>query len=79
VHRVVEGDALIREAVDKALLLGAGSTAAIRVVKADDRAPVLARIQAQQAARKERFLEAWFSADARARMQAIRARIGKAT
>lgn len=79
VHRVVDGDVLIREAVDKARRLSTGSRAAIRIVKADDRAPVLARIRAQKEARKERFLEAWFSADAQARMRAIRERIGKAT
>jgi enoyl-CoA hydratase len=79
VHRLVEGDASIREAVDKARRLGAGSKAAIRIVKADDRAPVLSRIQMDREARKERFLEAWFSADAQVRMRAIRERIGRAT
>jgi len=79
VHRVVDGDALIPESVDKARLLSAGSKAAIRIVKSDERAPVLARIRAQQELRKQRFLEAWFSADAQARMRAIRLRIGKAT
>jgi enoyl-CoA hydratase len=79
VHRVVDGEVLIREAVQKAHQLSTGSRAAIRIVKADDRAPVLARIRAERETRKARFLEAWFSADAQARMRAIRERIGRAS
>src|SRR5262249_6184368 len=68
VHRLAPSSEVVACAVEEARLLAAAGPAASRAVKADLTAPVLARIDATAGARRERFLDHWFSAEARARV-----------
>ncbi len=72
VHRLAGERGAVAEAMDEALLFASAGPAAVRAVKADLVAPVLARIEATHAARKARFVEAWFGADAQGRLAALR-------
>jgi enoyl-CoA hydratase len=72
VQRLSTGERVVACAVEEARVLAGAGTAAVRAVKADLVAPVLARIDAGNAARKVRFLEAWFGAEAQGRIGALR-------
>jgi enoyl-CoA hydratase len=75
VHRLAGERGAVAEAVDEAQLFASAGPAAVRAVKADLVAPVLARIDATVAARKARFAEAWFGAEAQGRLAALRAEL----
>jgi len=72
VHRLGAGGGALEDALDDARLFAALGPAAARAVKAELVAPVLARIDATAAPRRARFLEHWFSPEARARIGALR-------
>jgi enoyl-CoA hydratase len=73
VHRVA-ADARAA-AVEEARAFAAAGAGAVRDVKADLLAPVLARIDAGAAEKRERFLDRWFSPEARARIGAVHAEL----
>ncbi len=72
VQRLAGDQGVVADAVEEARAFAAGGATAVRAVKADLTAPVLARIDATAAARRARFVEAWFGAEARARVTALR-------
>lgn len=77
VDRLAGDRGLVAEAVELAARLSSGGLEAIADTKADLIAPVVARIRATEAARRERFLDQWFSPDTRARIGALRERLTK--
>lgn len=77
VHRVVAPDALQGEALAAAQALAAQPRAALAAAKEQLRAPVVSRIRETYDAAKERFLEAWFSDDARGARDAVLADLRK--
>jgi enoyl-CoA hydratase len=72
VQRLAGERGVVADAIEEARLFAAGGAEAVRAVKADLTAPVLAKIDATSAARRERFLDAWFGAEAQARVTALR-------
>ncbi len=72
VHGLAGERGVVADAVDKARLFCAGAPDAVRVTKADLVAPLLARVEATRAERRERFLDAWFAPEARARIGQLR-------
>jgi enoyl-CoA hydratase len=64
-------------AIAQARRFAAGGAEAVADTKKDLVAPALARIDATAAAKRERFLDRWFSADTRARIGAVRDRLVK--
>jgi enoyl-CoA hydratase len=73
VHRLApEGEALVA-ALEEARLYAAAGPEAVRAVKADLVSRVLAKAAPTESERKLRFLDAWFGADAQARIAAVRA------
>jgi enoyl-CoA hydratase len=75
VHRLA--DDVVADATEQAKRFAANAVDAVADTKADLVAPVLARIEATRAAKRERFLDRWFSPDARARIGALRERLLK--
>jgi enoyl-CoA hydratase/carnithine racemase len=71
VHRLAASD-VVAEAVEVAKRLSSGSPEALRVLKADLLAPLLASVAAHREARREKFLGCWRSAEAQARIGKIR-------
>jgi enoyl-CoA hydratase len=55
----------------------AGEVNVVAEVKADLVAPVLARIQETMRAKRERFLDRWFGAEAQARLAALRTKLAR--
>lgn len=72
VQRIAGERGALAEAVEKASVLARGAPSAMRAVKADLRAPALARIAATRAEARARFLDHWFSPSARERVGHIR-------
>jgi enoyl-CoA hydratase len=72
VHRVAGERGALAEALDEARLFAAAGPAGARDTKADLKAPAIARIEANAYASRDRFLDRWFSADARARIGKVR-------
>jgi enoyl-CoA hydratase len=72
VHRLAGERGVLADALEEAEVFAAAGSAAVRAVKADLLASVLARIDGHAAARKERFLDAWFGSEAQARIRALR-------
>jgi enoyl-CoA hydratase len=72
VHQLASAQGVVADAVAAAQRFAACGSEAVRHTKADLIAPVLARIEATRAARRERFLDLWFAKDARARIGALR-------
>ena len=72
VHRLAPDGEALAAAREEAVLLAAAGPDAVRAVKADLIAPTQARIDASFAARTARFVDAWFSAEAQARIGALR-------
>lgn len=72
VHRLAGEQGVVADAVVAAQGFAACGPEAVRYTKADLVAPVLARIEANRAARRERFLDLWFAKEARARIGALR-------
>jgi enoyl-CoA hydratase len=72
VHRLAGEQGVLADAVAAAQRFAAGGLEAVRYTKADLIAPVLSRIAASRAARRERFLDVWFSKEARSRIGALR-------
>jgi enoyl-CoA hydratase len=70
-------DDALAAATAQAARFAAGGVEAVADVKADLVAPVLARIEATTAMRKERFLARWFAPEARRRIAALVERLGK--
>lgn len=72
-------DAVVEDAVaaalDQARRFAANDPDAVAAVKADLVAPVIARIEATTAAKRERFLDRWFAAETRARIAALREKL----
>ena len=77
VHRLAGERGVVADAVEEAKRFAAGGLDAVADTKADLIAPVLARIEATRAAKRERFLTRWFAEDAQARIAALRAQLGK--
>jgi enoyl-CoA hydratase len=71
VHRLTGERGVLADAVDEARVFAAAGPAAVRAVKADLVAPVLARIDAVTAERRAHFLDLWFGADAQGRIAAL--------
>jgi enoyl-CoA hydratase len=71
VHRLA-ADA-VAEALTEARAFAAAGAAAVRAVKEDLTAPVVAKIDATADAKRTRFLDHWFSAEARTRIGALHA------
>jgi enoyl-CoA hydratase len=72
VHRLAGERGVLADAVEEAKKFAAGGLDAVADTKADLLAPVLARIEATRAAKRARFVERWFAADAQARIGALR-------
>ena len=77
VHRLAGERGPVCEAQEVAAAFSKGSREAVADTKADLCAPVLRRIDSSAAVRKERFLDRWFSAEAQARIEAVRAELRK--
>jgi enoyl-CoA hydratase len=75
VHRLAAD--VVAGATEQARRFAANGLDAVADTKADLVAPVLARIDATSAAKRERFLDRWFSPDARARIGTLRDRLAK--
>jgi enoyl-CoA hydratase len=74
VHRLAGERGTVADALDEARLFAAAEPSAQRALKADLKAPVLARIDAAREARRARFLDAWFG-PAQPRLQAVREKL----
>ena len=72
VQRIAGAQGVVADAVEEARAFASGGAEAVRAVKADLTAPVLAKIDATAAARRARFMDAWFGAEARSRVTALR-------
>jgi enoyl-CoA hydratase len=72
IHRLAGERGVVAEAMEEARAFAAAGPAAVRAMKADLVAPALARIDAASEAAKARFLDHWFSAEARGRITALR-------
>lgn len=68
---------VVAAATEQARRFAAGGADAVADTKADLVAPVLARIDATSAAKRERFLDRWFAPDARSRIGTLRDRLAK--
>ncbi|HEY4116245.1 MAG TPA: hypothetical protein VGM56_00265, partial [Byssovorax sp.] len=68
---------LLDDALAAARELGAGTPDAIAQIKADLAAPTLTRAGENRAARRARFLDAWFSPETQQRITAARERVKK--
>jgi enoyl-CoA hydratase len=62
----------VAEALEEARLFAAAGAAGVRDTKADLIAPAMARIEANAFASRDRFLDRWFSVDARRRIGKVR-------
>src|SRR5262249_32308120 len=71
-HRVAGEGGALPGAMEEARRFAAAAPEAVRAIKADLTAPVLARIDATRAARRARFLAHWFAPEAQARIGAVR-------
>ena len=77
VHRLAGEGGVLADAIEEARRFSLGGVDAVADTKADLVAPVLARIEATRAARRERFLARWFAPEAQARVAALREQLGK--
>jgi enoyl-CoA hydratase len=77
VHALAPEGGALAAATAQAARFAAGGVEAVADVKADLVAPVLGRIAATTAMRKERFLARWFAPEARRRIAALVERLGK--
>jgi enoyl-CoA hydratase len=75
VHRLAPDGGAVPVALEEARLYAAGGPDAVRAVKADLTSRVLAKIPADGAAWRRRFVDAWFGAEAQARIAAVREQI----
>ncbi|MFT3773090.1 MAG: enoyl-CoA hydratase-related protein [Minicystis sp.] len=75
VHRLA--DDVVAAATEQARRFADNADDAVADTKADLIAPALARIEATSEAKRERFLDRWFSLDARVRIGALRERLAK--
>ncbi|WP_052374538.1 enoyl-CoA hydratase/isomerase family protein [Chondromyces apiculatus] len=71
VHKLAASD-VVAEAVEVGKRLSAGSPKAVRVLKADLVAPLVASVTAHREERRARFLGCWNSAEAQARIGKVR-------
>jgi enoyl-CoA hydratase len=71
VHQVCKPDDLLSVAAERAERLAAGPAEAFAAIKRDLRAEAVARIAKGHVERRERFLDAWFSAEGTDRRRAI--------
>jgi enoyl-CoA hydratase len=71
VHRLAGERGAVDDALDEARAFATAGPAAVRAVKDDLTAPVAAKIAATAEAKRARFLDHWFSAEARARIGAL--------
>ncbi len=72
IHRLAGEQGAVAAALEEARAFAAAGAEAVRALKADLVAPVLARIDATAEAKRARFLDHWFSAEARGRIGALR-------
>ena len=72
VHATAAPEELMDRALAKARVLSAGGLEAIRIAKADLRAPTLERIERNRVASQERFVDHWLSEEGCRRRGAIR-------
>ena len=77
VHRLAGDRGVVAEAVEEARRFAAGGPDAVADTKADLVAPVLARIEATRAAKRERFVTRWFAPDAQTRIRALRDQLSR--
>jgi enoyl-CoA hydratase len=77
VHRLTSEGDLLPAAMEEARRYAAAGRDAVSIVKAEIVARVLANVAPIDAGKKRRFVEAWFGADARHRIGALRARLMK--
>jgi enoyl-CoA hydratase len=79
VHRLAGERGVLADAIEEAQRFAEAGPEAVADTKGDMVARALARIEATGPAKRERFLDRWFSPEARARIGAIRAQLGKRT